>query len=374
MDWQPMKQLMNSLSKSNASAWLNKITQYVNKSEKSLQATQQSIITHHLQALENRFQGAMHFLKKTKIKKNHRRLGLQHLPWYLLIGSSGAGKTTLLANSKINFILEKQFHQNNIQIVPSENCDWWITSDIVLVDVPGRYMTSKGKKNSLSKMLWQHFLELVKKKRGKQALSGIVIALSLEELMTTQNREWLINDLKQSLSELRKKFSNDLPIYFTVTKCDLLPGFLDFFNDYSNEELTQAWGITFPPTATGSLADTFVTRFNALIKRLNSHVLWRLHRERNPFAKFYIKDFPLQLERLKEAIVDVVKALTIEVPINLKGVYLTSATQHIVTEQATTHPELVPAEEFQQSFQIMHNPYVSMHSYFIKQFILQGLA
>ena len=370
-----MKRIINSLNNRHVSAWLNKIVAPVRKSQKTLLPSQNSLIREQLQILESRFQGALRFLKKTKITKSGRRFGLQHHPWYLLIGSIDSGKTTLLANSKINFILEKQIYQNNASITSSESCDWWITSDSVLIDVPGKYFTSKGKKNSSSSVFWQYFLELIQKKRGKTALNGVIITLSLAEIMVMQEREQLLEDLKLRLNTLREKFGDDLPFYFTITKCDLLPGFLDFFNDYSSEELAQAWGITFPSSFTNeSLTDTFITRFNALIKRLNTHVIWRLHQERNPYAKFYIKDFPLQLERLKEVIAEMIRVLSAEGTLHLKGVYLTSATQPIVAEQVVSHPELMPAEELQQSFQIMHTPHVSRYSYFVKQFILHGLA
>lgn len=368
-----MKRIVHSLNNNPVSTWLHKVIPYANRSGKMLTLAQQPAIDKHVEILDNRFRGAINFLKSTRITKHNKRFGLQKLPWYLLIGSMGSGKTTLLANSKVNFILEKQFHQNNVKIIPSESCDWWITSDLVLIDVPGKYITSKGKKNT-SKLLWPHFLDLAKKKRGKHALNGILISLSLTELVVTEDREQFIHDLKYSLQELRTRFGDHLPFYFIITKCDLLPGFLDFFNDYSYEELTQAWGVTFPASSSPeSLIDTFVSRFNALIKRLNTHLIWRLHQERNPYTKFYIKDFPLQLERLKEAIADVIKTLSADIPFYLKGVYLTSATQEAVIDQMGTHPELVPAKEFQQSFQIMHHPNIARHSYFIKQFILHGL-
>src|SRR3990167_393311 len=106
----------------------------------------------HLQTLENRLQGAIHFLKTSSVHRNGKKIKLHTLPWYLLIGSSGSGKSTLLTNSNVNFILEKQLDETHMKpVITSGSCDWWVTPDAVLVDVPGSYVSGKEKKNTLTK-------------------------------------------------------------------------------------------------------------------------------------------------------------------------------------------------------------------------------
>lgn len=191
--------------------------------------SQHPVLTKSLEMLENRLQGAIRFLKNTRVHKNGALIKLNQLPWYLIIGTPSSGKTSLLANSHLHFILEKQFPDNNRRnIVPTENCDWWVTHDKVFVDVPGHYIAEK-KKNALSIRLWQSFLELLKKYRGKNALSGIIIALPLDELIQPVTREQLFQRLSTRINELKEFFGDDLPVYFVVTKSDLLPGFIDFF-------------------------------------------------------------------------------------------------------------------------------------------------
>jgi type VI secretion system protein ImpL len=323
--------------------------------------------------LEGRFQGASQFLQKTFIQKEGRDVSLSNLPLYLVIGATGSGKTTLLANANINLVLAKQVAPENMQsISTSESCDWWVTRDQALIDVPGNYINSHEKES-----LWDNLLTLISKHQTSQTLNGVVIALPVADLLgpNQQQREQHINNLHQRINELRKEFGDDLPFYLAITKCDLLPGFLEFFSDCGSDELTQAWGITLPSSKDRNsepLVNAFITRFNALIKRLNKQLLWRLHQERDPFVRPQIKDFPLQVERLKETIIEVLKTFsTAKSTLALQGVYLTSAIQHPAEESGTT---VASASTGQQALQIMQTPPLSIRSYFVRQFILSGLS
>jgi len=343
-----------------------------------------SELTKKLQALEGRFQGAIRFLKKTAISKQGKNVNLYHLPWYLIIGPTNSGKTTLLANANINFILAKQFKNETLKAIPpSDVCDWWVTRDLVLLDVPGSYINPKLKNAANTanqteqqaiprKKLWQSFLDLLKKYRGKDAITGIIITLSLPELIT-QQQDKAILELKQCITELRTSFGNHLPFYLTITKCDQLPGFLDFFSDCGSDELAQAWGVTLPPLKENEqLQDVFTNRFNALIKRLNKQLIWRLHQARNPLTRPYIKDFPLQIERVKESILALLKVLTTtDATFPLQGVYLTSAIQHATEEPQAT--QLHAASMSPHLQQIICNPIMPSRSYFARQLLLQGL-
>lgn len=340
--------------------------------------------TKRMAQLTGRFKGATDFLKKTIINKNGKDTSLHHLPWYLIIGPSGAGKTSLLANSGINYILSKQVKGENAQkTLPSEFCDWWVTRDSVLVDVPGAYMQSPAKlavnattatkqKTAIHYMLWKSFLELISKYRGKRSIQGIIITLPLPELISHQAsaKENLLQDVKYRIAELKQQFGDQLTFHIVVTKCDLLSGFSEFFSDSGSDEISQAWGVTLPSLKEGEQTmDVFEQRFNALVKRINKQLIWRLHQERNPFTRPYIKDFPLQVERLKENLMQVCKMLSQTGQLRLQGVYLSSALQ-IAPEDTST---LMSAPSAQTSLQIMRNPSMPSRAYFVKQLLLQGI-
>lgn len=341
-----------------------------------------------LHILRGRFVGALRFLKKTMIDKHGFSTPLNTLPWYLLIGPPGSGKTTLLNQSNINFILSKQKKSEDQEKSPSSSlvCDWWVTRDVVLVDVPSCY-TFSPMKNSLTDALgdeekhkapptkphlylalWQSLLNLLIKYRQKNNLGGLILALHLPELskLSRQQQTQWFQDLKQRLLECWAKFGK-LPVYFIITKCDLLPGFSEFFNDIGSDELMQPWGIPLSGRKEHEkLVDMFTDRFNALIKRLNKQLIWRLHQERNPPLRPLIKDFPLQLEFLKETLGQLIKMLTAANPnLEIEGIYLVSATQENTAANSTTlfHYDVPSALEI-----LPASPFVS-RAYFIKHVI-----
>jgi type VI protein secretion system component VasK len=369
-----MRHLLNHLR---PLTWMGHLSKWINSRAQSSWLIQDPAITKNVYLLEKRFKGAMQFLKNTRVHKNGMPIKLNYLPWYLIVGSAGSGKTTLLAHSTIHFILEKKFNQDTTYALPpTEACDWWVTHEMVFVDVPGRYWVAKNKKNVVYNKLWNHFLTLTKKYRGKKAIDGVIVTLALDELMQPAEREILLRRLSARINELKKYVGPHVPFYFMLTKCDLLPGFTDFFGDCSQEELHQAWGVSLAATLTESFAELLTQRFNALIKRLNEQLIWRLHQEHNPYAKVFIKDFPLQVERLKEALLDFFKSLLHSVDnIGVKGVFLSSATQQTrLQNQNELYPETLPSQALSQTFEIMRAPQTKNYPYFIKQFLLHGLA
>lgn len=319
-----------------------------------------------LARLQGRFKGALAFLQKTFIDKSGKKIHLARLPWLLMIGPPGSGKTTLLAEANIPFILAKQFKPGVIkEVLPSDQCDWWVTRDWVLVDIPGRFLPSKKhQQKTVAQPQWRYFLDLMRKFHIDPFLQGMVMVLNLPELC--KKDQWAksdtIYDLKRRMTEFYHRFGKLRPVYFVITKCDLLLGFNEFFSDSTTDEMSQTWGVTLPLNENENVADVFAHRFNTLIKRLNKQLIFRLHHERNPNARPYIKEFPLQLEQLKEAIVQFIKILMIP-QLPLRGVYLTSSTQ-IRTEESRVHdPESL------QALQIVSPPQPS-RVYFTRQLLL----
>ncbi|HSW69130.1 MAG TPA: type VI secretion system membrane subunit TssM [Gammaproteobacteria bacterium] len=353
--------------------WLLKLIFLDIKPEKDQPFLAKPEIAKKLQTLQGRFQGALNFLKKTIINKQDIKFSLANLPWYLFIGPCNAGKTTFLANSNVNFILSKQFKQGEAAAIPhSDACDWWVTRDLVLIDVPGAYFFSKEKSDN--SILWKTLLGLVKNTSAFEKLNGVIVALNLPEILKKTNQQekiLLLYDLKKRITDLRNQFGSQLSFHFVITKCDLLPGFLDFFGESGSDELSQTWGLTLPVLKPKEkLLDVLTLRFNVLIKRINKQLLWRLHQERNPNTRPYIKDFPLHLERLKEALITLLKGLAMP-DLCLQGVYLTSAAQTSL-ETPGTFTQTVPGNLTHQALQIMRAPVMPSRAYFIKQLVLQS--
>ena len=114
---------------------------------------------------------------------------LYDLPWYILIGPPGSGKTTALVNSGLKFPLARGGQSPAFVegVGGTRYCDWWFTEEAVLIDTAGRYTTqdfdAKGDRKS-----WLAFLDLLKRNRPKQPINGVLVAISLEDLLTLQPR------------------------------------------------------------------------------------------------------------------------------------------------------------------------------------------
>ncbi len=333
-----------------------------------------------MQHLQARFVSALRFLKKTSVPHLGQRIRLKNLPWFLVVGPKDAGKTTLLAQANIHYILQRHFKETMRYRLPaSHHPDWWITRDAAFIDVPSNYLfkTDAHKSQASSTKtysIWQFFLSLIQTYRGKSGLNGIVIALPFPDVMRQNEVKQFhleMRDLCQRLHELQKYFNASIPCYILITKCDLLPGFKEFFAESTHEEINQAWGIALADSPLANVHQLFNDRFNALIKKLNQQLLWRLHQERNPMVRPAIKDFPLQVERLKALVADFLKKMgAAQLKINIRGVYLTSAMQPASEKEPTVIEEI---NSTLRTVALFKAPTLQSRAYFLKQFLTQGL-
>lgn len=285
-------------------------------------------------ALKQRFEQALEVLKKSKGKKG--RLSLYDLPWYIIIGPPGSGKTTALVNSGLEFPLAEKYGREALSGVGgTRNCDWWFTDEAILVDTAGRY-TTQDSDASVDRSAWEGFLALLKKYRRRRPINGVVVAISLLDLMTLSEHERLAHAraIKTRIQELDKFFKIRFPVYVILTKTDLVAGFMEFFEDLNKNEREQIWGATFPidlsDSAEGAVPK-FAPEFDALLERLNARLLWRMSQERDPRRRAAIYGFPRQLASLRDNLgaflVDVFRGSSFEEAPMLRGVYFTSGTQ-----------------------------------------------
>ena len=87
-----------------------------------------------------------------------------------------------------------------------------------------------------------------------------------------------------------------------VTKCDMVAGFTEYFDDLTQEGRAQVWGVTFPyeQTLNGEAPDAFPAEFDALIGRLNERVFARVEEERGARRRASIFAFPQQMAALRD--------------------------------------------------------------------------
>lgn len=275
--------------------------------------------------VNSKFQSVLTEMKRSKLGN---RKFLRDMPWYIMIGPPGTGKTTALRQSGLHFPIDLSDDLKGVG--GTRNCDWFFTEQAVLVDTAGRYVQQQSDPE-IDAAEWSGFLDMLKKHRGKRALNGVIVALSLRELLgpdaelRAHGRE-----IRKRLSELRERLQIQLPVYLMLTKCDLVPGFETFFSDLSTRDREQVWGTTLAPdTRIDSV--TVERELRGLLTVLEGRVTGRMGDDATLAKRAETFRFPAQLERLEsplKALIDTVFGESrYEDSPWLRGFYLTSATQ-----------------------------------------------
>jgi type VI secretion system protein ImpL len=259
---------------------------------------------------------------------------LYDLPWYVIIGPPGSGKTTAIENSGVKFPLSSDGRLKEIKGVGGTRyCDWLFAEDAVFIDTAGRY-TTQDSDATLDKSSWFAFLDLLKKHRPRQPINGVIVAISVEDILLLPADDLAAHAraIRARLLELHDRLKIDFPVYAIFTKADLIAGFTEFFADLDREKLRSVFGATFQTADKKSNLVAEVPReFDALIEWLNQTMVDRLQDEANPENRARLYGFPAQIAALKrpahEFLTTVFDPTRYRVSANLRGFYFTSGTQ-----------------------------------------------
>ncbi|WP_433691305.1 type VI secretion system membrane subunit TssM [Kosakonia cowanii] len=327
-------------------AWLNRKLMDNLKSEEAKDPTERQRLTSDDQVLNERFEEAAQVLKKAHFNQPGQRglwtqrfstQYLYQLPWYVIIGAPGSGKTTALVNSGLQFPLADRFGKTALRgIGGTRNCDWWFTNEAVLLDTAGRYTTQESEQIQDASE-WNKFLGLLQKYRRRQPINGVIITISIADLLTQSaeaSREQALN-LRKRLTELHEQLGIRFPVYVLVTKADLLKGFRAYFSGFDKAQRDQIWGFTFPwekaKLADFDLQGSFIQEFALLQQRLDAGLPDTMLRESDPQARAECFLFPQEFAALRPLLSDYLDTIfarsNFETEFSPRGIYFASGTQ-----------------------------------------------
>jgi type VI secretion system protein ImpL len=286
------------------------------------------------EAVRDRLLQAIKTLRGSKLGQLTGSAALYELPWYIVIGNPAAGKSTAVLKSGLNFPLgtDGKTEQAVIQgIGGTRNCDWFMTSEGILLDTAGRYAVHEEDRAE-----WLNFLGLLKKHRPRAPINGMLIAVSVAELSQGSPAAAirLAKQLRQRVQELTEKLEVFAPLYLVFTKADLIAGFAEFFEDFDRGERDRVWGATLPYAPEGAGPDAvaaFDRHFDELRDGLKEIAVARMSLQRGQALPTGLLTFPLEFAAVKPALRAFVATLFEDNPYQFRpvfrGFYFTSALQ-----------------------------------------------
>lgn len=294
---------------------------------------QQEAVDDELDILRDRLSTAVNELKSRRMKHGSGESRyLYQLPWYIIIGPPASGKTTLLKNSNLKTALSEEYGRDSVKGVGgTRHCDWWFTEDAVLLDTAGRYTTQDS--NDTDNKAWLGFLKMLQGSRERRPLNGIIIAISMEDLLTSKSIHEHAAEIRKRLQEIYEQFNLKLPVYLTFTKMDLLSGFAEYFDGMEKQSRDQVWGTTFTDNnkAIKNPLKILQDELNLLEEMLKDKTLIKLEKEVDLERRKKLYAFPEQFATVKNSVNQFVNEVfspsRYQHNIFFRGVYFTSAEQ-----------------------------------------------
>lgn len=293
-----------------------------------------------LQLIHQQMKESIQLIRKSKLGDKKGNAALYELPWYMVIGNPAAGKSSAIYNSGLKFPFEET-HQKMVSagLSGTRNCDWFFSTEGILLDTAGRYSVYSEDHSE-----WLGFLNILKKNRSKAPVNGLIVIVSIAELISQSPEKSLklAKNLRARIQDLTEKLEVVVPIYLVFSKMDLIAGFTEFFDCYESQEYNQAWGATLPyeQNSSNNAVELFEKHYNILYDGLKSVSTTHLSRRHSQNISPSVMTFPLEFKTLKPALKSFVGTLFEDNPYQFqpvfRGFYFTSALQEGIIESPMT--------------------------------------
>lgn len=322
--------------------------------------------------LKEKLESVLTSLKATNLGQRYRGKGaLYALPWYMIIGPSAAGKSTFFSRSGLNFPFKDDEKNHVAGVGGTKNCDWWFADEAVLIDTAGRYTTEESSHE------WLHFLRLLKRNRPKVPVNGVILALPIDELLTgdTEALKLHAQNARNRLHEVMTELGLMVPVYIVLTKCDLVRGFEAFFEDLSDTESSQPWGVYVLDQTEDrnvDVTEVFAEKLSALTQRLLDQRTQKMMLAQTAAQRADIFQYPSQFSGVSDRLLEFVSLLFKDSPYHDKpwfaGIYFTSSVQEGAVIERRNN---LLKDIFSKALGFTYRAEGRQRSYFIKEFFTQ---
>ncbi len=282
-----------------------------------------------------------------------------HLPWLMILGTEGAGKTSWLIDSGFEKIVGNRSDISGVV--------FWIGENSVIIELTGDYYHKE--RSLMEEQVWLQLMKLLKRKRPRQPLTGLLASLSLDQLVVKHPTSLLelARQMRWRLHQLDQSFSMQLPVWLLLTQSDRLSGFTDYFRTLSHQEQSEPLGFNLTD---GYNRSGFSEAFRVFHQSLFSLILSASYQEKNVKSRLTQMRYALQFCLLGERLIffcdEVFVVRQGQVHLDFKGVWFNSCGQQgsasnlLASEVALKHGFMVKSEQIQ----VAEN-----HSYFNRHFL-----
>jgi len=326
-----------------------------------------------LQLINQQMKESIQLIRKSKLGDRKGNAALYELPWYMVIGNPAVGKSSAIYHSGLKFPFE-QSHQKMVSssLSGTRNCDWFFSTEGVLLDTAGRYSVYAEDHSE-----WLGFLGLLKKSRPKAPINGLIVIVSIAELVSQSPEKSikLAKNLRARIQDLTERLEIFAPVYLVFSKMDLIAGFTDFFECYEVSEFDQVWGATlkYDSNSANSAVELFEQHYSILYDGLKEVSTTHLSRRHSQNISPSVMTFPLEFKSLKPALKTFIGTLFEENPYQFKpvfrGFYFTSALQEGKIESPMTEQiaqDFLLSRSLNIENSISTNSISQNHGYFLK--------
>lgn len=267
------------------------------------------------------------------------------LPAVLILGPQGSTKTTVLLRSGLEPELLAGEALRGDQVVPTRLVNLWYAQGSVFAEAGGGVTGDEGRRRRfLSRMRATSLGAAL----GRGALSSrvAVVCYPCDELLRPGSSEGVpaaARQLRAALVEAAELLGIRLPVYVLFTKLDRVPGFADYVQNLSRDEVREVLGATLPTSSDG--AGTYAEResgrlaqaFHGIFESLAARRLLVLPRESVAERKPGAYEFPRELRKLAplatQFLVELGRPSQLAVSPFVRGFYFTGVRAVYVTEQ-----------------------------------------